>query len=76
MQESQGRKPDWLNGNKSFSLKKLVQFVKKNSFKDLTADRKQRDRSVVFDALFIIFFVDRNHIGFFPFHRKFHLTKA
>ena len=56
MQESQGCKPDCLDDSKSLSLKKLAKFVELKSFKYLTADWKQKDRSVVFDALFIVFF--------------------
>ena len=53
MQKS-SENPDRLDGSKSFSLKNLNSLLNK-SFEDLTGDRRQRDRSVVFDKLFIIF---------------------
>ena len=61
MQKS-SENPDRLDGSKSFSLKNLNSLLNK-SFEDLTGDRRQRDRSVVFDKLF-------------PFYKKFHVTKT
>ena len=74
MQESPGAKPDWLNDSKSFSLKNLysslnmsLSKIEKKAFQSL---------SVVFDALIINFLSGSEPHYFFPFHKKFYLTKA
>ena len=56
-------------------IKPLLQVVELKSLKDFTADRQQRDESVGFNALLILFCVDQNKAGFLPFCRKFLLTK-